>query len=79
MSTKPRTVRATVTPTGQNPIRLLFIECEQSNGDPAVSIYSATASHGIYRTERFGDRLGRAWVRAWAADAATMGVTVTFQ
>ena len=45
--------------------RVYFVEGTE-NREGMVLVYTATTNVGWYRTDRFGDKLGRAWVRAFA-------------
>lgn len=51
--------------------RLTFVEGESGeDATPTVFVYGKRAAYGGWHRDRYGDRLGRDWIRAWAADSA---------
>lgn len=44
----------------------VYFEEGTENREGMVLVYTSTSVVGWYRTERFGEKLGRAWVRTFA-------------
>lgn len=76
MNNRPRETSARLTFPDGSAERFTFVEgVAGEDAAPTVFVYGKRAAYGGWRVSRYGDRLGRDWVRAWAA-ACAPGATV---